>query len=258
MSVIFDGRINSGARFPTAGGNVGQYTSGSGPVSGIDYVQDPLGQRGLVARMTCRAGQALWNNGWRAAATCISSPYGVRVYHRSVLLAADWDGDWPYTIVLQNHGNDSTAQWGRPPCFEMSCCGPAHRCFVRMWSRTDPRANPPDISGVVQRLLWSGYLDLTKWLDVTINVNWQYDSTGWFELYIDGKMVAGFTGAGTAFNEPEGGPFCTFESYVQNPHDRTPVRDVSTHHSGVLIATTLADVTAATGVLFRKASNFLT
>lgn len=249
MSLIFDGRFNSGARMEV-GTSPGYSATGSGLLTNNAYVQDPLRKKGLVARMTVVAGQALFASGHRTEASLIQTARGQFVYHNSVAMLDGWDGDWPYTIIYQQHGNDSTATYGRPPCIEIGAYGPRERCYIKVWSRTDPTASSTSKAAMTERVLWAGYVDMTDWLDITLEVNWQYDSTGWINLYFNGKKVAGFTGAGTCYNEPEGGPFHKFGTYVQIGAATT--RDVTTYHTGTIIATTLADITTLTGQAFSK------
>lgn len=257
MATVFDGRFANGIRFPANLGDApnGYYGGASGPASGVQYVNDPIGVKGVVARMTCYAGSPLWANGWRTEASLIQVARGLFCYHESVLLADGWDGDWPFTIIYQQHGNDSTATYGRPPAMEISAVGPANRALVTVWSRTDPTASSTSTAAMTQRKLWVGYLDLTKWLDITVNVNWQYDNTGWLDLYFNGVRMAGFTGAGTCYQEPEGGPFVKFGTYVQSPHDTPTSRDVTTYHAGAIItsgAAALAEMAALTGYSYKQ------
>lgn len=249
MAIIFDGRIHIVGGLPSGTVPQGMYAEAGSP-NGITIVQDPKGARGKVARMEYINGTPKWGGGWRCEASVDAPPVGVhRCYHSSVMLGDGWDGTFPKTIIYQQHGVDLDAGWGRPPVMEIAASGPANRAYVEIMHRADGTVAPSSLANAIQTVLFAGYLDLTKWISWTVDALWMYDSTGYCWLYIDGKKVAGFNNRMSCYNEnPDSGPFMKFGTYVQggtsSPHS------CATYHTGVLIADTLADITAATGQVF--------
>ena len=249
MAIIFDGRIATVGGLPPGNVQQGQYMEAGSP-NGIAIVPDPKGKFGPVARMAYIQGTAKWGQGWRCEASVQQPPVSVRrCYHNSVLLADGWDGSFPKTIIYQQHGVDFDATWGRPPVVEIAVSGDAKRAWVEITHRADATVAPLSLANAIQSVLWSGYLDMTDWVNWTVDALWMYDNTGYFWIYINGKKVAGFNGRMSCYNEnPDSGPFMKFGTYVQggtsSPHS------CATYHTGVLIADTLADITAATGQAF--------
>lgn len=250
MTIIFDGRIATVGSLPNGNVAQGQYMEAGAP-GGITIVQDPKGKLGQVARMEYIQGTAKWTQGWRCEASVQPPPVGVRrCYHNSVLFADGWDGSYPRTIIYQQHGVDLDAGWGRPPVMEISAAGPAEHAWVEIVHRADATAAPANMANAIITPLFKGYLDLTDWVNWTVDALWMYDATGYCWLYVNGKKVAGFSGRMSCYNEkdPDTGPFQKFGTYVQggsvSPHS------CATYHTGVLITDSLTDITVATGQVF--------
>lgn len=170
-----------------------------GVVGRMEWVLDPLGQRGTVLRSQLGPDPgATYGN--RSEINFPSEPVAVgspicRWAKWSCMVPADtFIADDRYFVIAQIHDKPDGGDGGRWPNFILYAG--AGELLVML-----PKVNPPTDGDAGSRVAARYPLVRDKWMDIQLGINLSIEGGGWIELSIDGNLVLKEYTHGTAFDD---------------------------------------------------------
>lgn len=171
----------------------------------MEWVPDPLGQRGTVLR--CQLGAWTAESGTYGNRSEINFPSepvtagnaAPRWYRWSCMVPSGsaFQADDRYFCIAQIHDDPDAGDGARWPNF--SLYAGIGELLVML-----PRVHPPTDGDAGSRVAGRYPLVRDRWMDIQLGVNLSLETTGWIEVIIDGNLVVREWGHGTAYNDVAG------------------------------------------------------
>lgn len=176
----------------------------NGVAGRMEWVADPLGERGTVLR--CQLGAWTAESGGYGNRSEINFPNETvtagnaapRWYKWSCMIPlSGFIADDRYFSIAQIHDEPDGGDGGRWPNFILYAG--MGELLVML-----PRTNPPTDGDSVGRVAARYPLVRDRWMDIQLGVNLSLETTGWIDLIIDGKLVLRERNHGTAYDDVVG------------------------------------------------------
>lgn len=176
----------------------------NGVAGRMEWVADPLGQRGTVLR--CQLGAWTAESGVYGNRSEINFPNETvtagnaapRWYKWACMVpSSGFIADDRYFCIAQIHDEPDGGDGVRWPNFILYAG--MGELLVML-----PRTNPPTDGDSVARVAARYPLVRDRWMDIQLGVNLSIETTGWIELIIDGNLVLRERGHGTAYDDVVG------------------------------------------------------
>ena len=170
----------------------------------MDWVSDPLGQRGTVLRSQVGA-YVSGSFGPRSEINMPNEPLAsgspvCRSYRWAMMVpSAGMLNDSPRAIVVaQIHDNPDGGDGARWPIMVMWVTGDELQLML-------PRVNPPTDGDAGSRVAASVRGIRDRWMDIQFSINLSIEATpGWLEWIVDGVLIHRETCHGTAYDDAIG------------------------------------------------------
>lgn len=169
----------------------------------LEWVSDPLGQRGTVMRSTVLP-YTTGTYGNRSELYCTPEPVAVgtrcnRWYRWSMLIqSSEWVMSDRYVSVMQIHDEPDGGDGVRWPNLILYAGAGELRVML-------PRVNPPTDGDSTSRVAAVMPLPLDRWFDVLVGVNLSIESDpGWWCIVADGRLLLREQAHGTAYDDVDG------------------------------------------------------
>lgn len=171
----------------------------------VEWVADPLGQRGTVLR--CQLGAWTAESGTYGNRSEINFPpeavtagnAAPRWYRWAVMVPSGdaFQADDRYFCIAQIHDDPDGGDGARWPNFLLYAG--IGELLVML-----PRVHPPADGDSGSRVAARYPLVRDRWMEIQLGVNLSMETTGWMELVIDGVLVLREWGHGTAYDDAAG------------------------------------------------------
>ena len=171
----------------------------------IEFVQDPLGERGTVMLSSVDPSTPVLKNN-RSEIYSFSEPAkkgspAVRVYSYGVMVPSDSEFVAPdrFFSIQQLHDMPDPGDGARWPNMILMAGAGEFRVYL-------PLINPP-AQDPMNRIAGRYPLTRNKWYDVSVHINISVEDDGWLKVYIDDNIIVDESGHATHYDDAEGPNF---------------------------------------------------